>query len=167
MAAIPHPYYPLDSDLVGYVANTWTVGGVFAVFTTGVVTVMTIARVITKRVNPTLRPRDRWLAAWFMVCKYTYPLLLFTRGSLLGTSCGAKASSILDRDIICAYALYLAGAIHLLVEGYFSFNHARMASMVDYLGQGWKEYSMSDSRYLTAEPFVVCMESVTAVRLKP
>jgi len=56
-----------------------------------------------------------------------------------------------------------AGAIHLLIEGYFSFNHARMPAMQDWLGQGWKEYAYSDSRYMTAEPFVVCMESVTAV----
>lgn len=27
----------------------------------------------------------------------------------------------------------------------------------------WKEYSLSDSRYLTADAFVVCMETVTAV----
>lgn len=56
-----------------------------------------------------------------------------------------------------------AGAIHLLIEGYFSLNHRRMPQMQDYLGQGWKEYAHSDSRYMTAEPFVVCMESVTAV----
>ena len=35
--------------------------------------------------------------------------------------------------------------------------------MQDYLGQAWKEYAKSDSRYLTADPFVVCMESITAV----
>lgn len=31
------------------------------------------------------------------------------------------------------------------------------------LAQLWKEYSLSDSRYLTADTFVVCMETVTAV----
>lgn len=30
-------------------------------------------------------------------------------------------------------------------------------------GQLWKEYSLSDSRYLTKDPFVLCMESITAV----
>ncbi|KAL1637930.1 hypothetical protein SLS56_000487 [Neofusicoccum ribis] len=29
-------------------------------------------------------------------------------------------------------------------------------------GQLWKEYSLSDSRYLTKDPFVLCMESITA-----
>jgi hypothetical protein len=30
--------------------------------------------------------------------------------------------------------------------------------------QLWKEYSYSDSRYLTQDPFVLCMETITAVR---
>lgn len=34
--------------------------------------------------------------------------------------------------------------------------------MTDYLGQGWKEYSKCDSRYMTGDPFVVCMETITA-----
>ncbi|CAL3965508.1 unnamed protein product, partial [Diplocarpon coronariae] len=29
-------------------------------------------------------------------------------------------------------------------------------------GQLWKEYALSDSRYLTSDPFVLCMETVTA-----
>lgn len=33
----------------------------------------------------------------------------------------------------------------------------------DLFGQLWKEYSLSDSRYLTRDPFTVCMETVTAV----
>ncbi|KAL8966003.1 MAG: hypothetical protein Q9183_003574 [Haloplaca sp. 2 TL-2023] len=34
--------------------------------------------------------------------------------------------------------------------------------MQDFFGQLWKEYSWSDSRYLTSDPFVLCMETVTA-----
>lgn len=37
--------------------------------------------------------------------------------------------------------------------------------MQDLFGQLWKEYAMSDSRYLTSDPFVLCMETVTAVGL--
>lgn len=39
--------------------------------------------------------------------------------------------------------------------------------MQDLFGQLWKEYAMSDSRYLTSDPFVLCMETVTAVGLLP
>jgi len=38
-----------------------------------------------------------------------------------------------------------------------------MASRMDLFGQLWKEYSLSDSRYMTQDPFVVCMETITAV----
>ena len=75
-----------------------------------------------------------------------------------------------------------AGTIHLFFEGqhvlysrsvqtplnrsgYFSYNHAKMAGQQDFFGQLWKEYAWSDSRYLTSDPFVLCMETVTAVRL--
>lgn len=50
--------------------------------------------------------------------------------------------------------------------GYFAFNHASMPGMQDFFGQLWKEYAMSDSRYLTSDPFVLCMETVTAVGLE-
>ncbi|KAK2595023.1 hypothetical protein QQS21_007277 [Conoideocrella luteorostrata] len=56
----------------------------------------------------------------------------------------------------------LCGSIHLFFEGYFSYNHVDMAAKTDLFGQLWKEYSLSDSRYLTQDPFLVCMESITA-----
>ncbi|CAG8930942.1 unnamed protein product [Penicillium salamii] len=56
-----------------------------------------------------------------------------------------------------------AGCIHLILEGYFVYNHKTMPQMEDPLGQLWKEYALSDSRYMTIEPFVLCMETITAV----
>ena len=51
----------------------------------------------------------------------------------------------------------------MFFEGYFSLNHTRMGPAQDLFGQLWKEYAFSDSRYLTSDPFVLCMETVTAV----
>jgi cholestenol Delta-isomerase len=59
--------------------------------------------------------------------------------------------------------LRIAGTIHTFFEGYFAFNGARMAGSSDLFGQLWKEYAKSDSRYLTSDPFTLCMETVTAV----
>lgn len=53
----------------------------------------------------------------------------------------------------------------MFFEGYFVVNHTRMAPAQDFFGQLWKEYSLSDSRYLTSDPFVLCMETITAVCL--
>ena len=50
------------------------------------------------------------------------------------------------------------------ILGYFAFNHASLPAMQDLFGQMWKEYSYADSRYLISDPFVLCMETVTAVR---
>jgi cholestenol delta-isomerase len=38
-----------------------------------------------------------------------------------------------------------------------------MGAQIDLFGQLWKEYSLSDSRYLTSDAFVVCMEAITAL----
>lgn len=42
-----------------------------------------------------------------------------------------------------------------------------MPSMVDYLGQGWKEYSKCDSLYMTGDSFIVSMETVTSFAWGP
>ncbi|KAK2606318.1 hypothetical protein QQS21_003249 [Conoideocrella luteorostrata] len=66
-------------------------------------------------------------------------------------------------EILIVFWWVLCGFIHFFFEGYFSYNHFDMASKGDLFGQLWKEYSLSDSRYMTQDPFVVCMETVTAV----
>jgi hypothetical protein len=55
------------------------------------------------------------------------------------------------------------GFIHLFFEGYFAYNFRAMGGRQDIFGQLWKEYSKSDSRYLTQDAFVLCMETITAV----
>lgn len=57
----------------------------------------------------------------------------------------------------------LTGTIHLFFEGYYSINHTRLGGMQTWFGQLWKEYALSDSRYLTRDAFVLVMESTTAV----
>jgi cholestenol delta-isomerase len=44
-------------------------------------------------------------------------------------------------------------------------NHDRMVSAQDFFGQLWKEYALSDSRYLTSDTLVLCMETVTVVSI--
>lgn len=61
----------------------------------------------------------------------------------------------------------LGGCIHLFFEGYFAVNHTRMGPAQDLFGQLWKEYSLSDSRYLRSDAFLVWMESITAFAWGP
>lgn len=56
----------------------------------------------------------------------------------------------------------LCGAIHTGLEGYFAFNALDIASQTNFLAECWKEYGLSDSRYMTADPAVWMIESITA-----
>ncbi|KAF4126199.1 cholestenol Delta-isomerase [Geosmithia morbida] len=66
-------------------------------------------------------------------------------------------------DTLMTMWFVLCGFIHLFFEGYYAYNFSRMPSRLDLFGQLWKEYSLSDSRYLTLDSFLVPMESVTAL----
>ncbi|KAF2430966.1 Emopamil-binding protein [Tothia fuscella] len=57
----------------------------------------------------------------------------------------------------------LCGCIHTFFEGYFVLHQQAMAGQQHVFAQLWKEYCYSDSRYLTQDPFVLCMESITAI----
>ncbi|KAA8644973.1 EXPERA domain-containing protein [Aspergillus tanneri] len=71
------------------------------------------------------------------------------------------------QDKVLAGWFVFTGCIHFLLEGYFVYNHKTMPRMLDLFGQLWKEYAKADSRYLTMEPFVLCMESITAFAWGP
>lgn len=45
------------------------------------------------------------------------------------------------------------------------YNHAKIANSQHLFAQLWKEYALSDSRYLTSDPFMLCVESITVVSL--
>ncbi|KAK1144138.1 hypothetical protein N8T08_005800 [Aspergillus melleus] len=55
-----------------------------------------------------------------------------------------------------------SGCIHFFFEAYFVIKNPSLAGSDTLFGQLWKEYSLSDSRYLTSDTFLVCMEAVTA-----
>ncbi|KAL1899616.1 hypothetical protein Cpir12675_001385 [Ceratocystis pirilliformis] len=56
----------------------------------------------------------------------------------------------------------VSGCIHFVLEGFYAHNFAILASSSHPIAQAWKEYSLSDSRYLTSDPFMIVMESITA-----
>ncbi|MCJ1226885.1 hypothetical protein MMC12_003540 [Toensbergia leucococca] len=118
----PHPFYPVEIELVGYLANDWSVPQMLSIFAGGWAVILSATLALVKRHNPNLPGWDKAAILWFV----------------------------------------LTGTIHLFFEGYFSLNHAQLGGNLDFFGQLWKEYSLSDSRYLTSDPFVLCMETCTA-----
>lgn len=53
------------------------------------------------------------------------------------------------------------GTLHGFFEGYFVLNYATLGESQSLFAQLWKEYSLSDSRYLTGDPTVLCAEAIT------
>ncbi|KAF9967383.1 hypothetical protein BGZ70_009781 [Mortierella alpina] len=60
---------------------------------------------------------------------------------------------------------FLCGMIHTVFEGYFGLHHATIASETTLLAQVWKEYALSDSRYMTSNTLVLIMERITILVL--
>ncbi|KAL4747708.1 hypothetical protein BDW72DRAFT_8669 [Aspergillus terricola var. indicus] len=94
--------------------------------------------------------------------------------STAGVSCAVLLGTILllsiwarpnleKADRIAVLWFVLSGTLHCLFEGYFMINHGHMGSAQDFFGQLWKEYALSDSRYLTSDTLVLCMETITVL----
>ncbi|KAJ5146831.1 hypothetical protein N7526_000183 [Penicillium atrosanguineum] len=70
-------------------------------------------------------------------------------------------------DRIAILWFVLSGTLHCFFEGYFMIHHEHMASAQDLFGQLWKEYALSDSRYMTSDTLVLCMETMTVLLWGP
>ncbi|KXX79538.1 hypothetical protein MMYC01_203117 [Madurella mycetomatis] len=70
-----------------------------------------------------------------------------------------------DQLIIGWFAL--CGFLHCFFEGYFVLHHASIPASQSIFSQAWKEYSLSDSRYLTSDPFMLCIEMLTTLTWGP
>ncbi|EFE31230.1 cholestenol delta-isomerase, putative [Trichophyton benhamiae CBS 112371] len=129
-----HPYYPLDAKVVGYLANDWDVPTLVCAFLGGWGALLLLTLAVVSVARPSLKMGDKVAILWFVL-------------NLRDLAANSRPG----------------GSIHFFFEGYFVYNHTRMAPAQDFFGQLWKEYSLSDSRYLTSDPFVLCMETITAV----
>ncbi|PWI69278.1 hypothetical protein PCL_00925 [Purpureocillium lilacinum] len=92
---------------------------------------------------------------WAAVLVGSYQLFGYLRPT-------AKSSDRLAFTWMC-----LTGFIHLFFEAHFVSNHKTLAADQSLWSQLWKEYSLSDSRYLTSDTFLLCMEAVTAFAWGP
>lgn len=76
----PNPFYPLNTEVVGYLANEWPVPTLLGIFAAGWVVILGATNLMVKRHNPTLAGTEKAAILWFVLCKCTPALLYFRRG---------------------------------------------------------------------------------------
>lgn len=70
LTKIAHPFYPVEAEIVGYLANEWSVPTLLAVFAAGWAIILGITSVLVKRHNPTLPSGEKAAILWFVLCKF-------------------------------------------------------------------------------------------------
>ena len=66
----PNPFYPLNTPVVGYLANEWSVPVLLGIFAAGWVVILGATHVLVKRHNPSLATTEKATILWFVLCKY-------------------------------------------------------------------------------------------------
>jgi cholestenol delta-isomerase len=66
--SVKHPYYPLDANIAGYVANESTVLSLLGSFVAGCAAIFVFTYLIVKRVNPRLPTSELITVMWFVLC---------------------------------------------------------------------------------------------------
>ncbi|XP_018414668.1 PREDICTED: 3-beta-hydroxysteroid-Delta(8),Delta(7)-isomerase [Nanorana parkeri] len=103
------------------------------------------------------RPNDRamWeiLTFLFSVSGVFLVGTWFLSGRVVGISTARRL-------ILCWFMI--CGFIHGVIEGWFSLFYHIIPRDQAFLSQLWKEYGKGDSRYVIADNFTVCMETITA-----
>lgn len=63
----PHPFYPLEAEIVGYLANQWDVPTLLGIFLVGCIVILGLTHVLATRVRPGLSGVDKSILLWFVL----------------------------------------------------------------------------------------------------
>ncbi|KAK1238674.1 hypothetical protein MKX07_004250 [Trichoderma sp. CBMAI-0711] len=85
-------------------------------------------------------------------------------GRRFGASSRRRVRSV---DRFAASWFALCGFLHIAFEGYYLLHRTNISGMNTLFAQLWKEYALSDSRYLTSDVFTVCVETITVFAWGP
>ncbi|XP_053328649.1 3-beta-hydroxysteroid-Delta(8),Delta(7)-isomerase [Spea bombifrons] len=103
------------------------------------------------------RPNDRPM--WQILA-----FLFSVSGGLLAATwlLSGRASKLSSWRRLALCWFTICGFIHGVIEGWFSLYYMEIPQDQAFLSQLWKEYAKGDSRYVIADNFTVCMETITA-----
>ena len=63
----PHPFYPQEANIIGYVANEWSVPTLLGLFAAGWVVILGTTNTLVKNYNPGLSSGDKAALLWFVL----------------------------------------------------------------------------------------------------
>lgn len=64
-----HPFYPLGVDIVGYLANKWSVATLLGIFLGGWLVILGVTWASVSWFSPRLRKLDKLIILWFILSK--------------------------------------------------------------------------------------------------
>lgn len=64
---VPHPFYPLEAKIVGYLANEWSVPTLLGLFAAGWVAILGVTLLLVRQHNPDLPSREKATILWFVL----------------------------------------------------------------------------------------------------
>ena len=62
----PHPFYPAEVELIGYLANDKSTLSLLGIFLAGLIIICTTSWIVVSKYYPRVRTVDKWALLWFM-----------------------------------------------------------------------------------------------------
>ncbi len=66
LAHPPHPFYPVEVELIGYLANDKSTLSLLGIFLAGLIIICTASWFVVSKYYPQVRTIDKWALLWFM-----------------------------------------------------------------------------------------------------
>ncbi|KAL7784516.1 Emopamil-binding protein [Trichoderma afarasin] len=115
---------------------------------------------------PNYRPNDLPLSRSLPIFGALIGSIVVPAYLLAGSGSGSRRR-VRPIDRFAASWFALCGFLHIAFEGYYILHRTSISSKNTLFAQLWKEYILSDSRYLTSDIFTVCVETITVFAWGP
>ncbi|KAL6794672.1 Emopamil-binding protein [Trichoderma sp. SZMC 28013] len=115
---------------------------------------------------PNYRPNDLPLSRSLPVFGALIGAVVVSAYLLAGSGSGSPRR-VRPIDRFAASWFALCGFLHVAFEGYYILHRTSISGKNTLFAQLWKEYTLSDSRYLTSDIFTVCVETITVFAWGP
>lgn len=170
-----HPYYPLGVAIPNYRPNDLPLSRSLPVFGALIGAVVVSAYLLAGSGSGSgrrVRPIDRFAASWFALCKlFSFMCAEFSLDTwLIAETLGTGGFLHIAFEGWCSYCRENIISLHHISVvsnsshiGYYILYRTSISSKNTLFAQLWKEYTLSDSRYLTSDIFTVCVETITVV----